>query len=129
MSDNYFKAGTPVLVEVHGLPHDETRTFTYLAADDVILGQQVQVPAPEWSIKVTGRAELPGYVLGDADTTLTPSDLRSTLPQPVYPKAGNEKALRTLVDEWREEADDLYRLAEGLHYRANRLESVINGHG
>lgn len=102
-------AGELILVEVHGLPDDSTNpSFTYRATYDVTPGQQVQVPAPDWSIRVTGRADLPGFVLGRSDEQEV-AGLRNIIPQPASPAS---TSIKELVDRWKKEARHFDSLVE-----------------
>ena len=126
--------GELVLVEVHGLPGNDVKEFTYKATYPVTEGQQVQVPAPEWSIRVTGREELPGFVLGRAFSRTgeqwAEGDLRDIIPEPVAlasAEADSQAAARKLVDEWRETARELMAAAYYHDALAAELEDRLNG--
>jgi len=132
------RKGMLVLVEVHGLPDNLVKEFTYRTSYPVQIGQLVSVPAPDWSIRVTGRAELPGFVLGVADHEPPPGNtLRDICPIPaVATDHGPEvrEAFAALAEKWRKEGRDLLAEAEeladsGLELmaRATDIENAIDG--
>jgi hypothetical protein len=96
------KSGTLVLVEVHGLPDNQVKNFTYMGTRPLYEGELIHVPAPAWSIPVTGRDTLPGFVLGESTDDLLPSQIRTirsaTTEAPVPP------AITAMITAWAEEA-------------------------
>lgn len=114
-------AGNLVLVEVHGLPDNKVESFTYRATYQVQPGQQVLVPAPDWSIRVTGRAELPGFVLGRSDEQSV-AGLRDILPQPSYPATWDQ--ITKLTDQWTKEATGLQERSLELSAQARQYEDA-----
>lgn len=125
-------AGDLVLVEVHGLPDNQVKEFTYIASYGVTEGQQVQVPAPDWSIRVTGRDYLPGFILGLSEKQSAGDfPLRTIVNNPGTPNGAQTEAL---ADRWEAEAktleaeaDDLYVEAEQLKTRARELRATLAG--
>lgn len=124
--------GGLVEVEVHGLPADNTffNVFTYRAGSDVTVGELVAVPAPDWSIRVTGRDVLPGFVLG-----ATPADgrafetsaLRTTMPL-CGPEAHAEGVMivkaRETAARWREQSQALSEASAMLGQAADLMEKA-----
>jgi len=123
------KFGTPVLVEVHGLPEDKVQPFTYIASYPVTAGERVLVPAPEWSIRVTGRTELPGFVLGPSTLEAIPpfTNVRDIIPMPASPLVKAQPAVRALVERWYAKADSLSELSTLYNRMARDLEDTLDG--
>ncbi len=120
--------GSLALVEVHGLPDNAVKSFTYRATFPVQPGQQVQVPAPEWSVRVTGRDQLPGFVLGSSDMSAVNGDLRDILVSAYETQeTDHQDAARALVDEWRAYATDLRVTASHYDGLAGQLEDRLDG--
>jgi hypothetical protein len=119
-------AGNLALIEVHGLPDDGVKEFTYRLSQDAEVGQQVQVPAPDWSVKVLGRAELPGFVLGPsdaADLTSPAFSIKTTIPEPAYPDQSRVKELLSL---WQQESVRLRQQASNFTMQANQLDRMVS---
>jgi hypothetical protein len=112
--------GTTVLVEVHGLPGDKVDSFPYLATYDVTPGEQVQVPAPDWSIRVTGRDTLPGYVLGVSEVA-PDGPLRQILPRTT---PSDSEAIQTLLAAWTSDRDSYRNRAFQLTKQARHFEGL-----
>jgi hypothetical protein len=112
-----------VLVEVHGLPDNKVEAFTYRAPFEVTEGEQVLVPAPLWSIRVTGRAELPGFVLGSSTEVLPADKVRDLIPEPAVQATAPVAALRSLLATWQAEAQNYESRAFDAYELARRYES------
>ena len=118
--------GELALVEVHGLPDNDVKAFTYRASYPVQVGHLVTVPAPEWSVRVTGRLELPGFVLGISSDRDFPG-LRDIIPEPASPVSAKQEHTRKLVEEWRDLARKLLSESGALDRNASRLEKALDG--
>lgn len=134
-------AGDLILVEVHGLPDNNVNEFTYRSDRPLTVGEQVQVPAPDWSIRVTGRDELPGFVLGTVGQQDVHPDynLRNILPQaqPVVQSLADllarwradEKAANECAFTHYEIAQHHEKDAEDIHSRIRQLEDALGNEG
>jgi len=127
--DTHVEGGYPALVEVHGLPDGQIKEFTYRAHAALEVGQLVLVPAPDWSVRVTGRAELPGYVLGPTSDYQGQGALRPTLPLAPDGSESNGDGLPVAevdktIARWRRQAQGLSAVAGHIAAAADELEKV-----
>jgi hypothetical protein len=121
-------AGSLALIEVHGLPDDQVQEFTYRLSQEVHLGQQVQVPAPNWAIKITGRENLPGFVLGpedDVDLVSQAFMIKATIPEPAYPAPSDQDKVKELISLWKQESIRFRQQASNATIQANQLDQKV----
>lgn len=121
--------GSLVAVEVMGIPGKtgSDAVWTYEAHDDVEIGEMVMVPAPGWTIPVTSRTELPGYVLGLASSgPVDRNKLRPTLPvHGAAPPAPDTSALIAQVTSYRAQALAFRAAADGVDAAADAIEAAL----
>jgi hypothetical protein len=123
--------GSLIAVEVMGIPGKtgSDAVLTYEAHADVEVGDMIKVPAPGWTIRVTGHDELPGFVLGlAASAPLDKKQIRTTLP--LAELASVHAAVAELglqVAAWRAQAMAFRSSAESIDAAADTLEAAIRG--
>lgn len=120
--------GSLVAVEVLGIPGKtgSDAVLTYEAHADVEVGEMVKVPAPAWTIRVTGHDELPGFVLGlAASAPLDKNQIRTTLPLGVETTHPDTAAIRAQVASYRAQAHAFRAAAESIDRAAATLEVAL----
>ena len=120
--------GSLIAVEVMGIPGKtgSDAVLTYEAHDAVVVGDMIKVPAPGWTIRVTGHDELPGFVLGlAASAPLDKSQIRTTLPltEPVTHRGDADLELQ--VASYRAQAQAFRTAAASIDTAADTLAAAI----
>ena len=127
------KRGELALVEVLGLPGQNQSVpaaFVYRLHTEVKVGGMVLVPAPEWTVRVTGREALPGFVLGvpgpDSLKGLTPARIKSTIPSPsLATDVDPAGSMRAMITTWKAQASALITAANHITEAANAVEKAL----
>lgn len=128
--DKIISKGSLVAVEVMGIPGKtgSDAVWTYEAHGDVEVGDMVRVPAPGWTVRVTGHDELPGFVLGlAASAPLDKRQIKTTIPlTTAAPEIASLAELREKVTQWRTEAELLRAAAVNIDGAADAVQRLID---
>ena len=128
LSAGRISKGSLVAVEVMGIPGKtgSDAVWTYEAHADVEVGEMVKVAAPAWTVRVTGHAELPGFVLGLASSSpLDKRQIKTTLPLADQPVSRTDAELELQVAAYRAQAQAFRNAAASIDAAADTLATAL----